>query len=47
VSKRDRERNRVTVAETTQPVAESPQSKVKESKVKETKENYRIVKRKK
>jgi predicted SAM-dependent methyltransferase len=28
-------------------VAESPQSKVKESKVKETKENYRIVKRKK
>lgn len=35
--KRSRERNRVSVAETQQPVAESPQSKVKESKVKESK----------
>lgn len=32
ITKRDRERNRVTVTETTQLVAESPQSKVKESK---------------
>lgn len=36
--KRERERNRVSVAETTQPVAETPQSKVKESKGKKIKE---------
>ena len=39
IIKRERERNRVSVAETTQVVAESPQSKVKESKVKEIKQN--------
>ena len=38
ITKRDRERNRVTVAETTQTVAESPQSKLKESKLKNSKE---------
>ena len=39
VVKRERERKRVSVAETTQAVAETTQSKVKESKVKEIKEN--------
>lgn len=43
VDKRDRERNRVSVAETTQVVAESPHSKVKESKVKEKKINNKEI----
>jgi len=37
--KRDRQRNRVSATETTQPVAENPQSKVKNSKLKKSKEN--------
>jgi len=43
ISKRDRERNRVSVAETTQPVAEKTQSKVKESKGNKIKEKINEI----